>query len=107
MSLILAASILRANTYGIPITDWDSNSNSKRLAEVVEKVHIPVFKPKEGLKIVMDEKAPNVNPSTLHDDDDLELIDELITTLQSGVKNMTPGFLMNPIKFEKVFYFSH
>jgi ubiquitin-activating enzyme E1 len=99
MSLILAASILRANTYGIPIPDWASNSNSKRLAEVVEKVHIPVFKPKEGLKIVIDEKSPNVNPSTLHDDDDIELIDELITTLQSGVKNLPPGFLMNPIKF--------
>ena len=65
MSLILAASILRANTYGIPILCWASIS--KRLADVVEKVHIPVFKPKEGLNIVTDEKGTNVSPSTLYD----------------------------------------
>ena len=104
MSLILAAAILRANAYGIPIPDWASNSNIKRLADVVEKVHIPVFKPKEGLKIVTDEKDKNVNPSTLYDDD-IELIDKLITTLESGVKNMSYTFHMNPIQYEKVSYF--
>ena len=104
MSLILAASILRANTYGIPIPDWASNSNSKRLANVVEKVHIPVFKPKEGLKIVTDEKDKNVNPSTLYNPD-IELIEKLITKLENGVKNIPSSFHMNPIQYEKVSYF--
>ena len=44
-----------------------------------------------------------LNPSTLYDDDDVELIDKLITTLESGVKNMLAGFCMNLIQFEKVF----
>jgi len=100
MSLILAASILRANTYGIPIPDWASNSHSKRLAELVEKVHIPVFHPKGGLKIVTDEKATDVNPSTL-DIDEIAVIDELISTLETGVKNLPSEFRMNPIQFEK------
>ena len=104
MSLILATSILRDNTYGIPIPNWASNSNSKRLADVVEKVHIPVFKPKEGLKIVTDEKDKTVNPYTLYDDN-IELIDKLITTLESGVKNLPSSFRMHPIQFEKVFPF--
>ena len=70
MSLILTASILRANTYGIPIPGWALIS--KRLADIIEKVHIPLFKPKEGLKIVRNEKDTNVSPSTLYDDDDDE-----------------------------------
>lgn len=102
-SLILAASILKANTYGIPIPEWASDPNSRKLAQVVDKVHIPVFKPKEGVKIVTDEKATDVNPSsTLYDVDEAELIDKLITTLQHGVQNLPSDFRMNPIKFEKV-----
>lgn len=66
-------------------------------------MHIPVFKPKEGVKIVTDEKATDVNPSsTLYDVDEAELIDKLITTLQHGVQNLPSDFCMNPIKFEKV-----
>lgn len=96
MSLIAAASILRANTYGIPIPEWASNS--KKLAEAVDKVQISAFKPKQGVKIVTDEKATNMHPSTI---DDSAVIDNLIRTLEGGVKNLTPGFRMSPIQFEK------
>ena len=65
-------------------------------------MQIPVFKPKEGVNIVTNEKATNVSPSTLYDDD-VELIDKLITTLESGVKNLLTGFRMNLIQFEKAF----
>ena len=44
-----------------------------------------------------------LNPSTLYDDDDVELNDKPITTLESGVKNLLTGFRMNLIQFEKVF----
>ena len=101
MSLILVASILRANTYGIPILGCPSIL--KRLEDIVEKVHIPVFKPKEGLKIVRNEKDTNVSPSTLYDDDDVEIIQKLVTTIESGVKNIPSGFHMNPTQFEMVF----
>jgi ubiquitin-activating enzyme E1 len=96
MSLIAAASILRANTYGIPIPEWASNS--KELAEAVDKVQISVFKPKQGVKIVTDEKATNMHPSTI---DDSAVIDNLIRTLEIGVKNLSSGFRMSPIQFEK------
>lgn len=96
MSLIAAASILRANTYGIPIPEW--TSNSKKLAEAVDKVQISDFKPKQGVKIVTDEKATNMHPSTI---DDSAVIDNLLRTLESGVKNLSPGFRMSPIQFEK------
>lgn len=96
MSLIAAASILRANTYGIPIPEWASNS--KKLAEAVDKVQISAFKPKQGVKIVTDEKATNMHPSTI---DDSAVIDNLIRTLESGVKNLSSGFRMSPIQFEK------
>lgn len=96
MSLIAAASILRANTYGIPIPEWASNS--KKLAEAVDKVQISAFKPKQGVKIVTDEKATNMHPSTI---DDSAVIDNLIRTLEGGVKNLTSGFRMSPIQFEK------
>lgn len=96
MSLIAAASILRANTYGIPIPEWASNS--KKLAEAVDKVQISAFKPKQGVKIVTDEKATDMHPSTI---DDSAVIDNLIRTLESGVKNLPSGFRMSPIQFEK------
>ena len=64
-------------------------------------MHIPLFKPKERVKIVEDEKATNVNSSTLYEDD-IALIDKLINTLESSIKNMLLVFHMNPILFENV-----
>ncbi|KAH9296093.1 hypothetical protein KI387_039681, partial [Taxus chinensis] len=96
MSLLTAASILRATSYGIPIPDWASNP--KDLAHAVDKVDIPAFKPKQGVKIVTDEKATNMNASTI---DDTAVIDNLIRTLENGVTNLSPGFRMCPIQFEK------
>eukprot|EP01018_Ginkgo_biloba_P041213 Gb_00042 [translate_table: standard] len=96
MSFLAAASILRANSYGISVPDWASSS--KKLAEVVDKVQVPVFEPKQGVKIATDEKATNVNLSNV---DDTAVIDNLIRTLEDGAKSLPPGFRMNPIQFEK------
>uniref|UniRef100_A0A0C9RTP6 E1 ubiquitin-activating enzyme n=1 Tax=Wollemia nobilis TaxID=56998 RepID=A0A0C9RTP6_9CONI len=96
MSLLTAAAILRATTFGIPIPDWAKTPNI--LAQVVEEVEIPPFTPKQGVTIVTDEKATNLNPSTI---DDTAVIDNLIRTLESGVTNLPPNFRMNPIQFEK------
>ncbi|MBA0554837.1 hypothetical protein Golob_013916, partial [Gossypium lobatum] len=55
LQFIMAASILRAETFGIPVPDWVKNT--KMLAKAVEKVIVPDFQPKEGVKIETDEKA--------------------------------------------------
>ncbi|CAM6104520.1 unnamed protein product [Calypogeia fissa] len=96
LSLMAAASILRAQTYGIPIPEWALNA--KKLAEEVDKVNLPTFVPKQGVKIVTDEKATSLSTSAF---DDESIIDQLISKLEAGVKTLPPGFQMNPIHFEK------
>ncbi|XP_065880500.1 ubiquitin-activating enzyme E1 1 isoform X2 [Euphorbia lathyris] len=93
---IMAASILRAETFGIPIPDWVKNP--KMLAEAVEKVMVPEFEPKQGVKIETDEKATSL--STSSSDDDV-IIKELIKKLEQCRNNLPPGYRMKPIQFEK------
>ncbi|WCJ34795.1 ubiquitin-activating enzyme 1 [Euphorbia peplus] len=93
---IMAASILRAETFGIPVPDWVKSP--KMLAEAVNKVNVPEFEPREGVKIETDEKATNL--STSSSDDDV-IINELIMKLEQCRKNLPPGYRMKPIQFEK------
>lgn len=96
LSFITAAAILRAESYGIPVPDWALNE--RRLAEAVDRIELPPFEPKQGVKIVTDEKATNLNmPAS----DDSMVIDQLIKTLDNEAHNLPPGFHMNPIHFEK------
>lgn len=94
---IMAASILRAETFGIPIPDWVKNP--KMLAEAVDKVMVPDFQPRNDAKIVTDEKATSLSTSSM---DDLVVIDELIAKLEYCKSNLPSGFRMRPIQFEKV-----
>ncbi|PIA37529.1 hypothetical protein AQUCO_03000241v1 [Aquilegia coerulea] len=96
LNFIMAASILRAETFGIPIPDWAKNP--KKLADAVNKVIVPDFQPKEGVKIVTDEKATNPTPASI---DDAAVIDDLIRRLDECHKKLPPDFRMNPIQFEK------
>eukprot|EP01018_Ginkgo_biloba_P009922 Gb_06844 [translate_table: standard] len=96
LSFLAAASILRAQSYGIPVPDWASNP--KKLEEVLQTVQIPDFKPKEGVKIETDVKATNVNTSLAEDS---TVIEKLILTLEQGLETPSPEFRMNPIQFEK------
>lgn len=97
LSFIAAASILRAETYGIAAPDWATNA--KKLAEVVDQIKLPDFVPKQGVKIETDEKATTMNSGSF---DDESIIDQLINKLEEGAKTLAPGFHMNPIQFEKV-----
>jgi ubiquitin-activating enzyme E1 len=97
LSLMAAASILRAETYGIPIPEWALDA--KKLAGAVDKVKLPEFVPKQGVKIVTDEKATSLSTAAY---DDESIIDQLINKLEQGAKSLPPGFQMNPIQFEKV-----
>ncbi|OVA02774.1 Ubiquitin/SUMO-activating enzyme E1 [Macleaya cordata] len=96
LHFIMAASILRAETFGIPIPDWVKNP--KKLADAVNNVIVPDFQPKEGVKIVTDEKATNLSAASI---DDAAVINELIMKLEQCSKKLPPGFRMNPIQFEK------
>lgn len=96
LSFVAAAAILRAETYGIAIPDWAESV--KGLAEAVDRIELPQFQPRQGVKIVTDEKATNV---TAPASDDTMVIDQLINMLDDGASTLPPGFQMNPIQFEK------
>lgn len=98
LHFVLAASILRAEIYGITVPDWVKNP--KKFAEAVERAEVPEFQPKEGVKIETDEKATNANSAASLDDS--LVIDELITKLEHCRANLDPGFNIKPIHFEKV-----
>ncbi|CAN6467402.1 unnamed protein product [Victoria cruziana] len=95
---IMAASILRAETFGIKIPDWAKKINSAELADAIKNVMVPEFQPKKGIKIVTDEKATTLTTSSI---DDAAVIDALILKLEELSATLLPGFRMNPIQFEK------
>ena len=93
----MAASILRAETFGIPIPDWVKSP--KKLADAVNKVIVPNFQPKKDAKILTDEKATSLSTVSI---DDAVVINELVLKLEICQKKLPLGFKMNPIQFEKV-----
>jgi len=97
LHFVMAASILRAETFGIPIPDWVKNT--KKSAEAIDRVMVPEFEPRKDAKIVTDEKATSISTSSI---DDSDVIAELIKKLEQCHKNLPPGFRMKPIQFEKV-----
>lgn len=96
LQFLMAASILRAETYGIPIPDWVKSPI--KLADAVNKVIVPDFQPKENVKIETDEKATSMSTGSI---DDAVVINELLQKLEKCQKQLPTGFKMNPIQFEK------
>lgn len=96
LQFLMAASILRAETYGIPIPDWVKSP--VKLADAVNKVIVPDFQPKENVKIETDEKATSMSTGSI---DDAVVINELLQKLEKCQKQLPTGFKMNPIQFEK------
>ncbi|XP_024981571.1 ubiquitin-activating enzyme E1 1-like isoform X1 [Cynara cardunculus var. scolymus] len=96
LHFILAGSILRAETFGIPIPDWAKNP--KKLAEAVDQVVVPDFQPKQGVRIETDENATSLSASSI---DDGAVIDELSKKLEQRRKTLPSGYIMKPIQFEK------
>ncbi|KAF5200511.1 Ubiquitin-activating enzyme e1 [Thalictrum thalictroides] len=96
LQFVLAASILRAETFGIPIPDW-AKSPSK-LSDAVDKVLVPDFQPRKGVKIETDEKATSLSTASI---DDSAVINDLVTRLDDCLQKLPPGFRMNPVQFEK------
>ncbi|XP_020202540.1 ubiquitin-activating enzyme E1 1 isoform X1 [Cajanus cajan] len=96
LNFLLAASILRAETFGIPIPDW--GKNPKKVAEAVDRAIVPDFQPKKNVKIVTDEKATSLSTASI---DDAAVINDLILKLERCRANLPPEFRMKPIQFEK------
>ncbi|KAK2982725.1 hypothetical protein RJ640_025141, partial [Escallonia rubra] len=96
LHFVMSASLLRAETYGIPIPDWATNP--KKLAEAVDRVMVPEFQPRTDVKIVTDDKATSLSAASI---DDSAVINELISKLEQCRKNLPPNFRMKPIQFEK------
>lgn len=96
LNFVMAASILRAVTFGIPIPDWVKSPN--KLADSINKVIVTDFQPKKGVKIVTDDKATSLSSASI---DDAAVINELVVKLESCRSKLSPGFKMNPIQFEK------
>lgn len=97
LHFVMAASILRAETFGISIPDWVKNP--KKLAGAVDCVMVPEFQPKKDAKILTDEKATSLSTASI---DDAAVVSELIKKLAVCCNNLSPGFRMKPIQFEKV-----
>ncbi|ONK61827.1 uncharacterized protein A4U43_C08F34000 [Asparagus officinalis] len=96
VNFVMAGSILRAEAFGIPIPEWAKNP--QKLADAVDKVIVPEFQPKKGVKIVTDEKATSLSTASV---DDAAVINDLIVKLQGCAQKLPSGFRMNPILFEK------
>ncbi|GAA0154784.1 ubiquitin-protein ligase [Lithospermum erythrorhizon] len=96
LHFVMSASILRAETFGIPVPEWAKHP--KKLAETVDRVVVPEFHPKTGVKIETDEKATSLSSASV---DDAGMINELIQKLENCRKNLQPGYKMKPIQFEK------
>jgi ubiquitin-activating enzyme E1 len=93
----MAASILRAETFGIPTPEWAKTRAG--LAEAVERVIVPDFEPKKDATIVTDEKATTLSTASV---DDAAVIDELNAKLVRCRMSLQPEFRMKAIQFEKV-----
>ncbi|XP_026454052.1 ubiquitin-activating enzyme E1 1-like isoform X1 [Papaver somniferum] len=96
LQFIMAASILRAETFGIPIPDWVKNPS--KCATAVNNVIVPDFQPKEGVNIVTDEKATNLSSASI---DDASVINDLTRKVEDCSSKLPSGFRMSPVQFEK------
>ncbi|KAI5663248.1 hypothetical protein M9H77_22571 [Catharanthus roseus] len=96
LQYIMAASILRAETFGIPIPDWVHST--QKLADAIDRVIVPDFQPKKDVKIVTDEKATSISTASI---DDAAVINQLVMKLEVCREKLPAGYKMNPIQFEK------
>ncbi|CAA6656900.1 unnamed protein product [Spirodela intermedia] len=88
-------SILKAENFRISVPKW-ANSPGE-FADAVDRVLVPDFEPRKGVKIVTDEKATSLSATSI---DDGAVISDLIAKLEE-CSRLPPRFRMNPIQFEK------
>merc|ERR1711972_238902 len=90
MDYIFAASNLRAEMYGIP-----HNRNRDEITSMVQSVEVPVFEPKSGVRIaVNDSEARAMEEGT-----NLDGLDELKSSIP--VPSQYSNVNLSPLDFEK------
>lgn len=95
-AFVQAASILKAQVYGIPIPDWAADAGI--VVHKASQVEVEPFVPKEGVKIETDPKAESNVSFVPHDD---KVIDALMAKLRGALADFPPGSQLLPIQFEK------
>ncbi|XP_056641048.1 ubiquitin-like modifier-activating enzyme 1 isoform X1 [Diorhabda sublineata] len=90
LDYVVAAANLKAAVYGIP-----SNRNRDYVARVVEKVKVPEFVPKSGVKIAETDSQLAMNGSNVDLDRVTQIKEELPSSEELG------GLRLTPLEFEK------
>ncbi|KAF5286697.1 hypothetical protein FQA39_LY16180 [Lamprigera yunnana] len=91
LDYVFAGANLKAEVYDIP-----QNRNRAEIAEIVKKVHVPVFTPKSGVKIAVTDSQMAVSNGTNVDLDRVTQIQEELPS-PSDLNNLQ----LHPIEFEK------
>jgi ubiquitin-activating enzyme E1 len=91
LDFVVYAAKLRAYNYGLKGTD-----DRSVYIEVLSKLHIPKFVPRDGVKIQVQENEQPQTDGNLTSQDELE---KLIASIPSP--NEMPGYRLSPIEFEK------
>eukprot|EP00798_Chlamydomonas_sp_ICE-L_P027491 gene27492-4798_t len=97
-AFVQSGAILKADVYGIPRPAYADDA-LKVAAVCAEKVKVPVFEPRKGVKIETDPKASK-NYSSLTEDDEA-VIDGLMAKMVAAKAALPASFKLTPIEFEK------
>ncbi|KAH8234400.1 hypothetical protein KR038_009109 [Drosophila bunnanda] len=94
LDYIYAAANLRAEVYGI-----EQVRNRQTIAELVQQVKVPEFKPRSGVRIETNEAAAAAAANNFDDGEvDQDRMDKIITEL---LKNVDKTAKITPLEFEK------
>ncbi|KAH8300140.1 hypothetical protein KR044_010469, partial [Drosophila immigrans] len=94
LDYIYAAANLRAGVYGIPQV-----RDRQKVAELVQQVNVPEFKPRSGVKIETNEAAAAAAANNFDDGEvDQDRVDKIINEL---IKNADKAAKITPMEFEK------
>ncbi|XP_017012603.2 ubiquitin-like modifier-activating enzyme 1 [Drosophila takahashii] len=94
LDFIYAGANLRAEVYGI-----EQVRNRQTIAELVQQVKVPEFKPRSGVKIETNEAAAAASANNFDDGElDQDRVDKIITEL---LKNADKSSKITPLEFEK------
>ncbi|KAH8405459.1 hypothetical protein KR215_000197 [Drosophila sulfurigaster] len=94
LDYIYAAANLRAEVYDIPQV-----RDRQKIAELVQQVKVPEFKPRSGVKIETNEAAAAAAANNFDDGEvDQDRVDKIINEL---IKNADKGSKITPLEFEK------
>ena len=100
MTLIRALANLKAELSGIDRPAAGVNDDAA-LVQMVEKVNVPAFAPKKGVKIETDPKANSAASNVPEGIDDEAVITELLARLDEKRASLGAEYRLNVIEFEK------